>query len=89
MKIPLYDEPTAAGIGNLLSDYPRYESMELKADEVPEKADYLVRISGDSIELMFGSGDLVFVEHDAPVESGEIGIFYLDEGAVCKKLHTD
>jgi phage repressor protein C with HTH and peptisase S24 domain len=57
--------------------------------DVPEGADYAVRISGDSMEPLFKTADLVWVKHRKPVENGEIGLFYLDSGAVCKKLHID
>jgi phage repressor protein C with HTH and peptisase S24 domain len=89
VKKKVYNEPAAAGAGVELSEHSDYELMEFRADEVPDSADYGVRIVGDSMEPLLRNGDIVWVEHDTPVESGGIGIFYIDTGAVCKKFYTD
>ena len=84
--MPLYDEPSAAGIGSHLSDEASYELIKIPAQEVPARADFLVRIKGDSMEPEFANEDLVFVCKQPTVEVGEVGIFLLDGKSLCKKL---
>jgi len=84
--MPLYDEPSAAGIGSPLGDEASYELIKIPAQEVPARADFLVRIRGDSMEPEFANEDLVFVCKQPTVEVGEVGIFLLDGKSLCKKL---
>ena len=45
-----------------------------------------IRIHGDSMEPRYINGQIVWVQQTEELESGEIGIFYLDGNAYCKKL---
>lgn len=54
--------------------------------EVPETADFGIRISGDSMEPRFINGQIVWVEQTKQLNNGDIGIFFLDGNAYCKKL---
>ena len=49
-KIHLYDIPVSAGTGNFL-DEADFETIEV-GQEVPESADFGVRITGDSLSLI-------------------------------------
>ena len=82
--INLFLEPAAAGIAapTMGRDYELYE---LGADD-PQGAAYAVRIQGDSMAPYFPDGSTVFVNHDA-VADGDIGIFCVDGGTVCKQYH--
>ena len=81
--IPLYDSVVSAGTG-LDIDYTTSEEIEVNEDT--EGADFAVRVSGDSMEPRFYSGDIVLVESTPSVEVGEIGIFILNGQAFIKEL---
>lgn len=75
-------QPAAAGRGNFI-DSADWEVIEADA---PAYADFGIRISGDSMEPLIHSGDVVWVKRQEVIESGEIGIFMLNDNAYCKKL---
>ena len=82
--IRLFDIPASAGPGEFLDGYD-YEEISVGA-EVPETADFGIRISGDSMEPRFINGQIVWVEQTKQLNNGDIGIFFLDGNAYCKKL---
>ena len=61
------------------------EVIEVGNEAAPE-ADFGIRIHGDSMEPRYISEQIVWVQQTEELESGEIGIFYLDGNAYCKKL---
>ena len=85
LKFDFYNYPASAGTGNFLeTETPD----EIWVKEVPEAedADYVIPISGDSMEPTYHSGDKVFVEKCASLEEGEIGIFIVNGEAYIKEL---
>lgn len=84
--IRLFNIPASAGVGEFL-DSEDYEEITV-GSEVPACADFGIRISGDSMESQFVNGQIVWVEQTEHVADGEIGIFYLDGNAYCKKLQN-
>lgn len=86
-SIRLFDIPASAGVGNFL-DGDNYTEMEV-GDEVPATADFGIRISGDSMEPRYINGQIVWVQKQDTLLNGEIGIFFLDGNAYCKKLQND
>lgn len=86
-EIKLFDLPVSAGLGEFL-DSEEYEMIEVGA-EVPAVAQFGVRIKGDSMEPRFIDGQIVFIQPTEQIENGEIGIFYLNGNAYCKKLQAN
>lgn len=84
--INLFMEPAAAGIATPLIGQD-YEPYELGPDDPPGAA-FAIRIQGDSMEPHFPDGSMVFVNHDA-LADGDIGVFCVDGGTVCKQYHYD
>lgn len=84
--INLYLEPAAAGIATAVEGKD-FIPIELGPDD-PRGAAYAVRLQGDSMEPDFPDGSTVFVNHDNLVD-GDIGIFSIDGGTVCKQYHRD
>ena len=84
--INLYAEPAAAGIAVPTMGVD-FEPYTLKPDD-PQGAAFAVRLQGDSMEPYFPDGSIVFVNHDAMV-NGDIGIFCVDSGTVCKQYYHD
>lgn len=85
-EIPLFDLPASAGTGTFL-DSNYYELVSLEG--TPPKATFAVRITGDSMEPRYKDGDIAFVKHQPTIESGEIGIFILNNEGFIKKLLCD
>lgn len=86
-SIKLFDIPASAGTGSFL-DGENYTVLEV-GEEVPSDADFGIRISGDSMEPQFINGQIVWVHQQEDLATGDIGIFYLDGNAYCKKLKDD
>lgn len=86
-KVPYYDMPVSAGTGNPLDEeYP--EKVDL-AEQPPKGTDFIVRVSGDSMEPTYHDGDKLFVKEQPSIEIGEIGIFVVDGNAYVKELGVD
>ena len=85
--IRLFDIPASAGVGNFL-DGDNFTEVEV-GEEVPTTADFGIRLSGDSMEPRFVNGQIVWVQKQDTLNNGEIGIFFLDGNAYCKKLQDD
>ena len=86
-RLPLQLYPVSAGPGNFLAD-ENYEDIPV-GDEVPVCADFGVRVSGDSMEPAFHSDQILWIHRQPVLESGEIGIFFLDGEAYVKQFHKD
>ena len=82
--IKLFNIPASAGTGEFL-DSDDYEEITV-GNEVPAISDFGIRINGDSMEPQFINGQVVWVEQMQELANGDIGIFFLDGNASCKKL---
>ena len=85
--LPLYLLPASAGSGEFL-DGDEYELEEV-GSEVPNKANFGIRLNGDSMEPRYLNGQIVWVQRTTDLLDGDIGIFYLDGNAYCKRLHKE
>ena len=83
--IRLFNLPASAGTGEFL-DGEDYQTVVI-GDEVPDSADFGIRIHGDSMEPRYVNGQVVYVHRTSELSDGDIGIFYLDGSAYCKILH--
>jgi len=88
VELMVYDQPAAAGLGNYL-DEPEYHIEQYPDGVIPDKADFGIVISGDSMEPKVHDGGTVFVQAALSVDPGKIGIFVLNGQAFCKKLAVD
>ena len=84
--INLYAEPAAAGIATPTAGVD-FQPYTLKPTDPPDAA-YAVYIQGDSMEPAFPDGSIAFVNHDA-IRNGDIGIFCVNGGTVCKQYYRD
>lgn len=84
--IKLYDLPVSAGCGNFLLD----ENIQYKEiSTTNRKADFALRISGNSMEPDIMDGDIVLVKKQKNINSGQIGIFLYDGDIRCKKFYKN
>ena len=86
-SLPLYSLAVSAGTGQFL-DGESYE-MQPVGPEVPEEANFGVRVAGDSMEPRFHSGQTVWVHQQPTLDPGEIGVFLYDGSAYLKQLRRD
>ena len=85
LRLDFYNYPASAGTGNFLeTETP--EDIFVKECSEAEDADYVIPISGDSMEPTYHSGDKVFVEKCDSLAEGEIGIFIVNGDAYIKEL---
>ena len=84
--IKLYDLPLSAGTGNTIfgeSDYTEYLTDN-------SKADFALKISGDSMEPTIKNESIVLIQQCESLEDLEIGAFFLNGEVFCKRLqHID
>lgn len=83
-SLPLYSLAVSAGTGQFL-DSEDYEMTEV-GPEVPDGANFGVRVAGDSMEPRFHDGQTVWVSQQRDLMTGEIGIFLYDGCAYLKQL---
>ncbi len=75
--------PASAGTGNFIDD-ENFDEVEIY-DRVPRKATFGVYLDGDSMEPRFKDEQLVWIEQTDCLDSGDIGLFYLDGKTYFKK----
>ena len=84
--IPLYQSPAAAGYAApVFGEDFDYIPVE---DDVPQAAEFAVRIQGDSMAPFIGDGSVVYVNRD-PLRAGDVGIFCVDGDMFCKQYYKD
>ena len=85
LKVDFYNYPASAGTGNFLeNEVP--EQILVKESAEAEEADYVIPVSGDSMDPTYHDGDKVFVEKCNSVDIGEIGIFVVNGDVYIKEL---
>ena len=89
--LKVYQQRTSAGLGSYLSEDSDtdYEEVRFKATDVSTKADFCIRVKGDSMEPKICDGDIVFVKAVPKVDSGNVGIFTYGGEVFCKRLRVD
>lgn len=80
--------PASAGTGVFLDDVTA-EPLKIVHTDIAERANYAVRVSGDSMMPEYNDGDIVLVETCPTVNIGEIGIFVVDGEGYIKQYGGD
>lgn len=88
ISIDTYPQPVSAGKGNIYIDDNPVPQL-YPATPVSSKADYCARISGDSMYPNYLDGDFVYVDKTKELNNDDIGIFFYDGEAYCKKYYED
>ena len=84
--IPLYRSPAAAGYAApVFGEDFDYISV---TEDVPQGAEFAVRIQGDSMAPYIRDGSVVYVNRD-PLVAGDVGIFWVDGDILCKQYYKD
>ena len=85
LKVDFYNYPASAGTGNFLENEIPEQILVTECAEA-EESDYVIPVSGDSMEPTYHDGDKVFVEKCDPINIGEIGIFVVNGEVYIKEL---
>ena len=85
--LPVYLQPASAGAGQWLDDDA--QEMTEVDESVPTKAEFGVRIAGDSMEPRFVNGQTVWVKAAQDANNGDIVLCTLNDQGYCKKLRKD
>lgn len=86
--IEYYSLPVSAGTGVDL-DGCEMGMLEVEENPLTLKANFALRVSGNSMEPVFKNGDVVLVTSQPSVDIGEIGIFILNGEGYIKKFGGD
>ena len=87
-RIRFFDTPVSAGVGEHLEDQ-EMKYISVSAEEDPHRADYALRINGNSMEPKFQNGDVVLVQSVDTIKRGQIGVFVLDGAGYIKIYNND
>ena len=85
--LPVYLQPASAGTGQWLDDDA--QEMTEVDESVPTKAEFGVRIAGDSMEPRFVNGQTVWAKAAQDANNGDIVLCTLNDQGYCKKLRKD
>lgn len=86
-RMPYYDVPASAGTGQYL-DYSTMRMVSVDGD-IPGNADYILKVSGDSMEPQFKDEEFVYVNKSPVLNTGDIGIFYYENNVYIKKYASN
>lgn len=81
--------PVSAGLGDMLNDYEDMEKIKVPLTRESRKADFVLRVHGDSMESKFYDGDYILVRQQPVVDAGQIGIFAVNGEGYVKKMGTN
>lgn len=84
LQLPYYPLSASAGTGNFL-DSEFAEDLLVAESKAAELADFIISVSGDSMEPTFRNGDKVLVEKCDSVAVGEVGIFVVNGDVYIKE----
>lgn len=89
VTLEVYEEPSAAGLGNYVSDAPASHMEQYPEEYVPSRTDFGLVVSGQSMEPKYPNGSVVFIQSTQVVEPGEVGIFIFDGQSYIKELQIN
>ena len=88
IQLPYFDLPVSAGTGEFL-DNSFAETIDIPATPSAYKADFALRVSGDSMEPDYSNGDVLLVREQPAIEIGDLGIFILNGEGYFKEYGGD
>lgn len=88
LTIPFYGDRVSAGSGEHL-DSTEVTEISVVENEKTKRADFALRVSGNSMEPRFHDGDILLVENKQEIQVGELGIFICDGEGYFKQFGGD
>lgn len=87
-----FERPLAAGVGDPTEFEQEAATIYLTLSPEVQRADYVFRVNGDSMEPLYHSGELVLVQKLSPSSAlhyGEIGAFIVGNETYIKEYRED
>lgn len=84
--IPYWEYGVSAGNGIYQLNDTTSVMMTLWATEITKQADFIIKVSGGSMEPDYHDGDKVLVDRKTVVQKGEVGIFVKNGDTYIKEL---
>lgn len=84
IDMPVSNLCVSAGTGTFL-DEGNFEMVSFPENEVPEDADFGVRVSGNSMEPVYHDGQIVWVHQCETIDVGQVGVFVYDGEGYLKR----
>lgn len=85
VEIPYYDQAAGMGTGQFVEDaIPK--KLNIAQMNVPDHTDYIIDVTGDSMEPDFQSGDRLFIQVTKTLEIGDIGVFSFEGEQLVKEF---
>ena len=81
-----YSQPASAGTGNFLDNDSPYEFISVLDSPAARAANFVVSVSGDSMEPRYHDGDKLFVKTGKNLDQDEFGVFIVNGEAFVKKF---
>ena len=88
IEIRFYPQRVSAGYGEWLDEMDSY-TIQVPDTPTTRRADFCLKVEGDSMEPKYSDGDLVFVKKQDDVRVGEFGVWIVDGYAYLKKRGVD
>ena len=85
IRLDYYTMPASAGTGTFLDSEEAIDIFVPECAEA-EEADFVLSVSGDSMEPTFHDGDKIYISKQDAINVGEIGIFVINGDAYVKEL---
>lgn len=86
--IPYWKEGAAAGSGIYQLNDTESIPMKLFVTSITRQADFIIKVSGESMSPDYHDGDKVLVSQKAVVQLGEVGIFVKNGSSYIKEMGT-
>lgn len=86
--IPYWKEGAAAGSGIYQLNDTESVPMKLFVTSITRQADFIIKVSGESMSPDYHDGDKVLVSQKAVVQLGEVGIFVKNGSSYIKEMGT-
>lgn len=77
IDMPISTLSVSAGTGTFL-DEGNFETISFPKSAVPDRADFGVRVCGDSMEPVYHDGQIAWIQECSELSPGEVGIFMYD-----------
>lgn len=87
-KIPLFADRVSAG-GGVHLESSDATTISVVENEKTKRADFALRVSGNSMEPRYHDGDILLVENTPEIAVGELGIFICDGEGYFKQFGGD
>ena len=88
IRLPLLYQSRSAGGGDFADDETT-ENVDVRLSDITRRADYLIRVNGESMQPDYPDGCIVAVRFQADIELGQVGVFVSSGDSYIKRRGAD